>query len=225
MKILLIDSDQVTVDSLNKQFKKTNFRCEVANSLQAGYRKVINFEYDCILIDPKLRGGDGMRLLPAIREEETNPGVIILSDLTGVNHKVAALIAGADDYLTKPFNMAELMARIKAVTRRKSGNYKNYFSLGRLEIRLEERTASVDGIPIPFTKKEFDILLFLARNRNRVVTKESIAEHLWGDHMDEAPSFDFIYAHLKNLRKKLEGVGCKDYIKTMYGLGYKFEII
>jgi DNA-binding response OmpR family regulator len=158
-----------------------------------------------------------------LRKDSEQTGVIIISSKNEVNNRIAGLDAGADDFMGKPFDILELNARIKAVTRRKIRQFKKELIFGKLKLNMEERRVVADDIPLQLTKKEFDILLYLARNKNRVVKKESIAEHLWGDHMDEAASFDFIYAHIKNLRKKLGQNDCGDFLKTIYGIGYKFE--
>ena len=150
-------------------------------------------------------------------------GAWLSSARDSVEDRIRGLDFGADDYLTKPFNLSELNARIKAVLRRKTNQFSQVMTFGELSLHLDERKVLVNLEELTLTKKEYDILLFLARNKNRVVTKDSIAEHLWGDYMDDAVSYDFIYAHVKNLRKKLAEKGCGDVLKTIYGIGYKFQ--
>ncbi len=222
MKLLLIEDDASVRDMMLKYLKREGYVCEQAESYKEGFKKINNYEYDCALVDLNLPGGDGMKLVRMLREENPDMGIVITSARDSTEDKIAGLETGADDYLSKPFNLSELNARIKAVMRRKGEAYRREMQYGPLTIRLEERTVLADGRPISLTKKEFDILVYLARNKNRVVTKDSIAEHLWGDYMDEAASFDFIYAHVKNLRKKLAEHGCGDLLKTIYGIGYKF---
>ena len=202
--------------------KKNGHICESEVTFKEGYKKINNYEYDCVIIDLDI-SNDGLKLVEMLREDSEETGIILLSTKNTVEDCVNSLEAGADDFISKPFDILELNARIKAVSRRKTRLFKKEISFGKLVINLEERQVIADGKPLKLTKKEFDILIYLARNKKRVVTKESIAEHLWGDHMDEAASFDFIYAHVKNLRKKLAENDCGDFLKTIYGIGYKFE--
>ena len=159
-----------------------------------------------------------------LRKDSTQTSIIIVSARNTVDDRIKGLEIGADDYLIKPFNLSELNARIKAILRRKTNQFNEELNFNKLLIHLGERTVVANNVELKLTKKEYDILLYLARNKNRVVTKDSIAEHLWGDYMDDAVSFDFIYAHVKNLRKKLKQNECGDYLKTVYGIGYKFTV-
>ena len=164
-------------------------------------------------------------MISILRKENPNTGIIITSARNKVEDRIQGLEIGADDYLTKPFNLPELNARIKAVMRRKTNQISNIIQFENLTIDLDERKVTADQKVLHLTKKEYNILLFLVRNKNRVVTKDSIAEYLWGDYMDNAVSFDFIYAHVKNLRKKLSENNCGDFLKTIYGIGYKFQAV
>lgn len=222
MKFLLIENDSYLLGKMTKYLKKNGHICESAVTFKEGYKKINNYEYDCVIIDLDI-SNDGLKLVEMLREDSEETGIILLSTKNTVEDCVNSLEAGADDFIRKPFDILELNARIKAVSRRKTRLFKKEISFGKLVINLEERQVIADGKPLKLTKKEFDILIYLARNKKRVVTKESIAEHLWGDHMDEAASFDFIYAHVKNLRKKLAENDCGDFLKTIYGIGYKFE--
>ncbi len=222
MKLLLIEDERDLLNPMLQYLKREGYRCEVATTFREGFRKLISFEYDCVVIDLNLPGGDGLKLIPLIRKNNTETGIVIISARVGLEDKVKGLEEGADDYLTKPFHLPELNARIKAVLRRKTNEFQRELTFGDLAIRPEERAVFIRGQALNLTKKEYDILVFLARNKNRVVTKDSIAEHLWGDYMDDAVSFDFIYAHVKNLRKKMADHGCGEYVKTVYGIGYKF---
>ena len=223
MKILLVESDHSLLTKMTLYFKKNGHVCEPATSFREGYKKINNYEYDCVIIDLDMAGGDGLKLVDMLREDSQSTGILLIATQNTVADRVNGLEAGADDFMGKPFDFLELKARIHAISRRKTGQFKKEIAFGKLSINLEERRVTADGVPLPLTKKEFDILIYLARNKNRVVTKESIAEYLWGDHMDEAASFDFIYAHVKNLRKKLELNQCGQFLKTIYGIGYKFE--
>lgn len=225
MKLLIVEDEKNLQNLMVQYLKRVGYLCEIADTYSEGYKKINNFNYDCIIIDLNLPGGDGLTLVQLLREDKTQSGIIITSARVSQEEKIMGLDYGADDYLTKPFNLPELNARIKAVMRRKSDVFTNTLSLGEIMIDLDSRTLSVSSIDIPLTKKEFDILLFLVRNKNRVITKDSIAEYLWGDYMDNADSYDFIYAHMKNIRKKLAQKGCGDYIRTIYGIGYKFQVV
>lgn len=223
MKLLIIEDEQDLQELMLRYLKREGYVCEFASTFNEGYKKINNFEYDCAVIDLNLPGGDGLKLVNVLREDNTQTGIIIISARDTVDDRISGLDVGADDYLTKPFNLSELNARIKAVLRRKTNQFNNEISYGDLVINMEERKVVASGQELKLTKKEYNILLYLARNKNRVVTKDSIAEHLWGDYMDDAVSFDFIYAHVKNLRKKLSENGCGEFLKTVYGIGYKFQ--
>lgn len=223
MKILIVEDEQDLLDLILRYLKREGYICEVATTFQEGYKKVNNFEYDCAIIDLNLPGGSGLNLVKILREDNANTGVVIISARNKIEDRVEGLDIGADDYLTKPFNLSELNARVKAVLRRKTNQMSNIISFRKLEINLDERTVTANENVLQLTKKEYSILIYLVRNKNRVVTKDSIAEHLWGDYMDNAASFDFIYAHVKNLRKKLAQNECGDFLKTIYGIGYKFQ--
>ena len=219
MKLLIVEDEQDLLDLIMRYFKREGYLCEFANNFKDGYKKINNYEYDCAIIDLNLPDGDGLKLVDTLRADNTQMGILIVSARDTVDDRINGLDTGADDYLTKPFNLSELNARVKAIMRRKTNqlNFKN------LSINMDQRKVTASEKVLQLTKKEYNILLYLARNKNRVVTKDSIAEHLWGDYMDDAVSFDFIYAHVKNLRKKLAENGCGDFLKTVYGIGYKFQ--
>ena len=224
MKILIVEDNQNLLSQILRYFRREGYVCEQANTYQEGYKKLNNYDYDCVLINLGLPGQDGLRLVQMMREEDAQTGLILLSSNNLARERIQGLDEGADDFLLIPFDVGELHARVKAVMRRKTGNYSKVLAFGGLVVKLDERIVLADGALLNLTKKEFEILVFLARNKNRVVTKESIAEHLWGDYMEDAISFDFIYAHIKNLRKKLAAHGFSEYLKTVYGVGYKFEM-
>ena len=223
MKILIVEDEEDLLNLILRYFKKEGYTCETASTFKDGYKKINNYEYDCAVIDLNLPGGDGLKLVNMLRDENTQTGIVIISARDTVDDRIKGLDDGADDYLTKPFNLSELNARIKAVLRRKTNQFSNEMNFGNLVINMDERKVTASEKVLQLTKKEYNILLYLARNKNRVVTKDGIAEHLWGDYMDDAVSYDFIYAHVKNLRKKLAENGCGDLLKTVYGIGYKFQ--
>jgi len=223
MKVLIVEDEKNLLELMTRYMKREGYVCEVAHDFQEGFKKINNFEYDCAVIDLNLPGGNGLRLVEMLREDNTKGGIIIISARDKVEDRITGLNMGADDYLTKPFNLSELNARIKAVLRRKSNQINNMLKFGQLQIDLDERKVSANNKELKLTKKEYNILLYLARNKNRVVTKDSIAEYIWGDYMDDAISYDFIFAHVKNLRKKLKENDCGELLKTVYGIGYKFS--
>ena len=224
MKILIVEDEPDLLSLIKRYFKREGYVCEEATTFKEGYKKINNFEYDCAIIDLNLPGGDGLKLVDMLRKDSTQTSIIIVSARNTVDDRIKGLEIGADDYLIKPFNLSELNARIKAILRRKTNQFNEELNFNKLLIHLGERKVIANNVELKLTKKEYDILLYLARNKNRVVTKDSIAEHLWGDYMDDAVSFDFIYAHVKNLRKKLKQNECGDYLKTVYGIGYKFTV-
>lgn len=225
MQLLLVEDELDLLQALVQYLRKEGYECATASTYSDAIRQLTNHEFDCIVLDLSLPGGDGIQILKQLRQNqsENQPGVIITTAREGIDDRVVGLDAGADDYLVKPFHLSELNARLKAILRRRTGQSGPVMQFGTLTISLELRDGFVDNKPMHLTRKEFDILVYLARNRNRVVTKESLAEYLWGDYMDQADSYDFIYAHVKNLRKKLSDHGCAEYLKTVYGIGYKFE--
>jgi DNA-binding response OmpR family regulator len=223
MKILIIEDEQDLLKLIMRYLKKEGYICEEAITFQEGYKKINNYDYDCVIVDLNLPGGDGLKLVDILRQDSSQTGILIISARDSVDDRITGLDIGADDYLIKPFNLSELNARIKAIMRRKTNEFSNELRFGKLVINLDERKVVADGTTLQLTKKEYNILLYLARNKNRIVTKDSIAEYLWGDYMDEAASYDFIYAHVKNLRKKMSENGCADFLKTVYGIGYKFQ--
>lgn len=222
MKVLIVEDEQELLELMLRYMKREGYICEQASTFKEGYKKINNYKYDCAIVDLNLPGGDGLKLIEMLRKEMPTTATIIISARNTLEDRINGLEIGADDYLTKPFNLSELNARIKAIMRRKTNQMTNELIFKNLLIDLDKRTVMANEHSLKLTKKEFDILVYLARNKNRVVTKDSIAEYLWGDYMDDAFSYDFIYAHVKNLRKKLVQNNCGDYLQTVYGVGYKF---
>lgn len=181
------------------------------------------FSYDCIVLDINLPGGSGLQLLQYLREQKKDDGVVIISARDSLQDRIDGLGLGADDYLTKPFHLSELSARVKALIRRKIAGGANELAMNELLIDLSSNKVSYAGQPVTLTKLEYHLLLFLTHNKDRVVSRQAIAEHLSGDDADQLDSFDFVYSHIRNLKKKLKEMGCPDCIKAVYGFGYKFE--
>ncbi|MBC8173529.1 MAG: response regulator transcription factor [Chitinophagales bacterium] len=222
MKILLVEDEVALADSVILFLKKEGYVCEWVQNFRAGDDKVVMYEYDCALIDITLPGGSGLDIVKALKQHNPKTGIIIISAKNSLDDKITGLDLGADDYLTKPFHLTELNARIKSVIRRRNFEGNKEIIFAEIKIIPDSNTVTVHAEQVTLTKKEYDLLLFFIANKNRVLTKESIAEHVWGDNTDMADSFDFIYSHIKNLRKKLLDKGCEDYIHTIYGMGYKF---
>ena len=200
------------------------FIVECAKDFREAEDKIHLYEYDCILIDITIPYGNGLEIVRQLKINNSKSGIIIISAKNSVDDKIIGLDLGADDYMAKPFHLSELNARIKSLVRRKSFNGNITIEANEIKIVPEERRCFVNNQEAVLTTKEYELLLFFIANKNRVITKNSIAEHLWGDSADQADNHDFIYTHIKNLRKKLLEKGCKDYIDTVYGIGYNFKL-
>lgn len=223
MKVLIIEDEKELARSIVQYLRQESYVCEVAHTIKEANEKILLFDYDCILVDISLPDGNGLSIIKTLKEANKLDGVIIISAKNSLDDRVLGLNLGADDYLPKPFHLSELGARVSAIIRRKRFDGKNEIKVHEITIDLLGKTTHVNGNIIDLTRKEYDLLLFLISNKNRVVSKNAIAEHLSGDDAEVFDNFDFIYAHMKNLKKKLAEAGCEDYIKTVYGLGYKFE--
>lgn len=223
MKLLLVEDEQSLRKSILAYFSAEGNICEIACDYHAAMEKINLYSYDCILLDLSLPGGEGMEILRALKKMNKNDGVLIISARHSLDDKVDGLNLGADDYLVKPFHLSELQARVTAIVRRKSFDGNNNIVFNEISIDTQAMKVKVNANPLNLTKKEFDLLVYFIANQRKVVTKNAIAEHLWGDEIDLSDDFDFIYTHIKNLRKKLLEADSKDYIKSMYGVGYKFE--
>jgi DNA-binding response OmpR family regulator len=223
MKILLVEDEPSLSKTISNYLKVDGYRCETATRYDQASEKISLYAYDCILLDLMLPDGNGFDLLKEIKQQHAQTSVIIISARNALNDKVTGLDLGADDYLPKPFHLAELQARLRAVIRRRKFDGSTTIQYNEITIDTDEKTVQVNGSRLTLTKKEFELLVFFMVNKKRVVTKTSIAEHLWGDAVDMADNFDFIYSHIKNLRKKIMEKGGGDYIKSVYGMGYRWE--
>ncbi len=224
MNLLIVEDEPELSQSISTYLFQSRFTCDTALDFSSANNKINSGEYDCIILDLSLPGGSGLELLRRLKKINKTEGVLIISAKNSLDDKLEGLELGADDYLTKPFHLAELTARINAIIRRKCFDGNNVVVLDQLTINMADKTVqSIDGM-VELTRKEYELLLYFASNRNRVVTKESIIDHLWGNHANHSDTYDIIYSHIKNLRKKLMESGCPDYIKAVYGMGYKFII-
>lgn len=221
MKILVIEDEKELRAIMQESLEKERYVVEVAENFKKAIEKLIGYDYDCILLDIMLPDGNGIDLLREIKRMGKEDSVIIISAKDSIDDKVMGLELGADDYLTKPFHLSELLARIKSVLRRKHQQGFQSVKWNNIEIFIDERTVRVNEIPMILNNKEFELLYYFVVNANRLVTKSSLAEHIWGDNMDEADSYDFVYSQVKNLRKKLKTHQAEVNIQSVYGMGYK----
>jgi len=222
LKILIIEDEEGLRESIEEYFTGDGNVCETAATYPTALSKINMYRYDCILLDITLPGGSGMDILKTLKANNHPDGVLILSAKNSLDDRLDGLNLGADDYLVKPFHLSELKARVSAIIRRKTFDGSNLLLFNELTIDLLAKEVKVGSTLVKLTRKEYSLLLYFIANKGKVVSKNAIAEHLWGDGIDMANNFDFIYSHIKNLRKKLMEAGCRDYIQAAYGMGYKF---
>ena len=223
MKLLLVEDQVELASSIQNYFLKEGDVCEYANSFKSASEKLHGYQYDILVLDIMLPDGNGLELLELVKQNWPQMGVIIISAKNALDDKLKGLGLGADDYLPKPFHLAELNARTKAVFRRRLQKGENSLSLNEITINLDTHEVFIHDQLLELTRKEFELLHYFLVNQRRLLTKQAIAEHLWGDYMDTADSFDFVYQHIKNLRKKIVKAGGNDYLDTVYGVGYKVK--
>lgn len=222
MKILIVEDEHKLSDSIVTYLKSEKYLCEQAFDYNEALEKVRGYDYDCVLLDLMLPGGSGLDILRDIKRRNNPAGVIIVSAKDSLDDKVKGLEIGADDYLPKPFHLAELGMRVYAIIRRKEFGASNTLENNGIKINLLEKSVEANGRPVTLTKSEYDLLLFFIGNRNRVLSKGAIVEHLSGDFADMMDNFDFVYTHIKNLKAKLAQTGMPNCIQNVYGMGYKW---
>lgn len=223
MKILIVEDELALVESISNYLLEEHYSCEHAMNYQQAAGKVLAHEYDCVLLNPAIPGGEGMDMLKLLQERNRQDGLIIISADCVYENKIDALRSGADDYICKPFQLPELEARIFSVIRRRQFRNHNIIRQNEIKIDLVTKTVSVRETPVSLTKKEFELLYYLIGNSNRVVSKTTLAEYLSGDIAGLLDSHGFVYTHIKNLKKKLHDAGSGSYLKTVHGMGYKWE--
>ena len=221
MKILIVEDEASLQDMMSRTLKKEGFIVENAEDFGSAVEKLDIYTYDCVLLDIMLPGGSGLDILSHIKKMNRKVNVIIISAKDSIDDKVRGLGLGADDYLAKPFHLAELVARIRSVARRSQADGDFAFRAGSAVLEPETNRLTVDGKPVPLLKKEFDILKYFMQRPGHLVDKTVLAEAVWGDHIDQADNFQFVYAQMKNLRRKLSEAGADIEIKAVYGFGYK----
>ncbi len=223
MKVLLIEDEKELAKSIQSYLSDNDFICEWVYTVAEALEKISSHDYDCILLDLTLPDGDGFKILDEIKTLKKTEGVIIISAKETLEIRIEGLQLGADDYIIKPFHLSELLVRVQALIRRKNFKGNNIVVFNEIQIDIISKTVDVLNKRIDVTKKEIDLLLYLIGNKNKVLSKSAIAEHLSGDMADMMDNYDFVYAHVKNLKRKLNDAGCGDYVKTVYGLGYKWQ--
>jgi len=221
MKILIVEDERELVKSMAQFLRQESYVCEIAYTASEANEKILLYDYDCILLDISLPDGSGLKILETLKANNKSDGIIIITANNSLDDRVAGLNLGADDYLSKPFYLPELSARVSAIIRRKRFDGNNKISFHEIAIDILGKIVTVNNQAVDLTRKEYDLLMFLMSNKNRVISKNAIAEHLSGDDAELLDKFDFIYSHVKNLKRKLAEAGSEDYIKTVYGLGYK----
>ena len=223
MNILVVEDEKFIREEMANLLRTQHYTVEQVATYKEGYEKLRQYDYDCMIVDIMLPDGNGLDLIRYTRKREKTTGIVVVSACGTVEEKIQGLECGADDYLAKPFSLAELNARVHAVIRRRCFDGSTEFRFNELRIIPDAHQIFVNNTEVVLTRKEYDILIYLISNRGRILSKESIVEHLWGDMMSATiNSFDFIYTHIRNLRNKLLEAGARDYIRTIYAVGYKF---
>jgi len=223
MNLLLVEDGKLLALSIVEYLRVEGYRCETVNSLEDAWEKVSMQNYDCILLDISLPDGNGLTFLERLKDAGKMEGVIIISAKDSLDDRIKGLKLGADDYLSKPFHLPELSARVEALIRRKKFQGANKITFHEVVIDAQSQLVKVNETLVVLTRKEYDLLLFLISNKGKIISKTSIAEHLSGDMADMLDNYGFIYTHIKNLKRKLSDSGCRDYLKTVYGFGYQWH--
>jgi DNA-binding response OmpR family regulator len=222
MKVLIIEDEPALQQSIQTYLEHQGFVCEAVGDFLTGLEKIHQYQYDCVVVDIGLPYGSGLDIVKDLKEVESRTGIIIISAKNALEDKLKGLELGSDDYLTKPFHLSELNARIHAIIRRRNFGGNRTINFNEINLEPEAQRVTVNGKAIELTDTEYQLLEYFIANKGRVLTKAAIAAHIWGDEYEQVSSYDFIYTHIKNLRKKLIDAGSGDYIKTVYGTGYRF---
>jgi DNA-binding response OmpR family regulator len=224
MKILIVEDETKLARSIYDFLKKEeNMDCDLAFTYQEGVRNIRDNEYDCVILDITLPDGNGLKLINHLKDDNSNSGILIISARNSIENKIEGLNLGADDYIAKPFHLSELNARVKSILRRRNFNGETVLRFDEIRIYPNEHQAYVNDSLLNLTPKEYNLLIYFMANKNRVITKESLVDHFWEDNFEQTASYDLIYTHIKNLRHKILEKSDTDYIKTVYGIGYKLS--
>ncbi len=222
MKILVVEDEKGLAESMVEYLTREGFTCEVASTFMEADEKLSLYAYDCLIVDLTLPDGNGFEIISNLKKIKATTGIIIISARNTLEDKIHGLEIGSDDYMTKPFHLSELNARLKSLIRRRNFNGNNDLEWNEILVNLAARRVFVAEKETFLSRKEYDLLLYFLANVDVALTKESIAEHLWGDYINSSDSLDMVYSHIKNLRRKMIEKGGKDYIHSIYGIGYKF---
>lgn len=223
MKVLIIEDEIALLEDIKNYLEVEKLTVETASDFQQAMAKILDYEYDCVVVDINLPKGSGFNIVKELKGMQSKAGIIIISARDSLDDKLNGLNLGSDDYLVKPFHLSELNARINSILRRRLFNGDNITTFNEIAIDHSSQTIKVNSMPVTLTHKEFDLLAYFITNKNRVLTQSAIVEHLWPDEIDFADSYKFLYTHVRNLRKKLQEAGCSNYLKSIYGIGYKWE--
>ncbi|WP_162343978.1 response regulator transcription factor [Cyclobacterium salsum] len=223
MKILLIEDQLELSNNIREFLESEGIVCESCDNCFDAQDRLLVYPYDCIILDIMLPDGNGLDLIDFIKKNQDSSNILIISAKNSLQDKLDGLDLGADDYMTKPFHLAELHARLKVLYRRNQLGGSDKLIFNEIQVNPENLEVTVNQNLLDLTKKEFDLLVFFLTNKNRVLGRQAIVQHLWGDYTDDLANFDFVYQHIKNLRKKICLAGGTDYIETVYGIGYKFN--
>lgn len=223
MKVLVIEDEVALLQDIKKYLEVENMMVEIASDFRQAMFKISDFDYDCIVVDINLLNGSGFDIVRELKAKKAKAGIIIISARNSLDDRINGLNIGADDYLVKPFHLSELNARINAIIRRRfmDGNYLTTFN--EISIDHTAQTVKINSKPVMLTHKEFDLLVYFITNKNRVLSQLAIVEHLWQDEIELVDSYTFLYTHIRNLRRKIQDAGCSNYLKSVYGIGYKWE--
>jgi DNA-binding response OmpR family regulator len=223
-RLLIIEDERALLESMQDYLQKLGFKVYPASGYCEALAMLDQVNYDCLLVDLNLPDGDGLKIIKTARENQIKAGIIIISARESLDDRISGLETGADDYLVKPFHLAELGARVQSIIRRVRYDGDTLIRFGKMEVSEDEKIARYESRTMDLTPKELSILTYMISNKNRVVLKESLAEHIWGDDVFHSGSFDPMYTHIKNLRKKIQDLTGQDWLTTVYGIGYKLSI-
>ncbi|MDP4278262.1 MAG: response regulator transcription factor [Bacteroidota bacterium] len=223
MKVLVIEDELALLQDIRNYLEGANMTVETASDYQQALSKISGFDYDCLVVDINLPHGSGFDIIHKLKAQESKAGIIIISARHSLDDKIKGLNIGADDYLVKPFHLSELNARINSIIRRRILDGNNLTTFHEIRIDHTAQTVTIHDKPVLLTHKEFDLLVYFISNKNKVLSQLSIVEHLWMDEIELVDSYAFLYTHIRNLRKKMQDAGCPNYLKSIYGIGYKWE--